>query len=203
MFDTSHRADRHFRNLQDRRSATPLECRRTQNLRATDDGEENLLLKMLKWTQLVVAVTAAVLSGLIWPGVMVVIPVAIGVFYVISAAGAFRDWKPAMWSAFLLSLGVLGLSTTAIFANNFGVFRIESEMGDPPMVVVSSTGDHRKIDSIPEGTLVEMRRDYASVVARQRVIAALMLLVAVGSWAVVFMHGFAWQWLVSSIRSLS
>lgn len=158
-------------------------------------GSKPVLVKRLKWTQLVVAIATTMLSGLVWPGVMVVIPVAIGVFYIVSAAGAFRDWKPLMWSACLLSLGVAGLSTTAVVANDFAVFRAESEMGDLPMVALPPDGGLIELDSIPENSRAEMRRDYASVVRRQRVIATLLLLVSIGSCAVVLMHGYAWKWL--------
>jgi hypothetical protein len=155
-----------------------------------------VLVKGLKWTQLVVAIAATVLAGLIWPGVMVVIPVAIGVFYVVSAAGAIRDWKPLVWSACLLSIGVAVLSTTAVVANDFAVLQIDSEMGDPPMVAVSPTRGTIVLDSIPEATLAEMRRNYASVVKRQKITVALLLLVSIGSCAVVLMHGYAWKWLI-------
>jgi len=127
---------------------------------------------------------------------MVVIPVAIGLFYIFAAVGAFRDWKPLVWSACLLSLGVLFLCTTAIVANNFAVFRIESEMGKPPMVAVSPTGNIIELENIPESTLAEMRKDYASMVRRQRLMVALLSIVAAGSCAVVLMHGLAWKWLV-------
>ena len=100
-----------------------------------------------------------------------------------------------MWSACLLSLGVAVLSTTAVVANDFAVFRLESEMGGSPLVTVSPNGGQIELDSIPESTLVEMRRNYASAVLRQRVTAALLLLVSVGSCAVVIMHGRAWKWL--------
>ena len=155
-----------------------------------------MVIKWLKWTQLVVAVATTILSGLIFPGAMVVIVIAIGVFYIVSAAGAFRDWKPFIWSACLLSLGVAGLSTNALVADDFAVFRIESEMGDPPMVVVSPGGDVIELDDIPGSSLANMRRDYDSVVRRQRVVAVLLLLVSIGSCAAVLMHTYAWKWLV-------
>ena len=160
-----------------------------------------VLVTRLKWTQLIVAVATTILAGLIWPGIMVVIPVAIGVFYVISAAGALRDWKPLMWSACLLSLAVAVFSTTAVVANDFAVFRIESEMGDPPLVAMSPNGGHVQLERIPESTLIEMRRDYASAINRQRVIAALLLLISIGSCAVVVMYGRAWKWLILPNRS--
>lgn len=150
--------------------------------------------------QLVVAVSATVLSGLIWPGVMVVVPVALGVLYVVAAAVAFFDRKPFMWLAGILSLTVLALSTAAILASGFAVFQIESEMGDPPMVAVSPGGGYVELESIPESTLAEMRENYASVVRRQRAIVALLLLVSFGSCAVVIMHGFAWKWLIRPDR---
>lgn len=155
-----------------------------------------MIVTRLKWTQLVVAIATTILAGLIWPGVMVVIPISIGIFYVFSAAGAFRDSKPLVWSACLLSLAVAVLSTTAVVANDFAVLRIESEMGGTPLVAVSPNGSQIALDSIPESTLVEMRRRYASAVKRQRVTAALLLLVSVGSCAVVIMHGRAWKWLL-------
>lgn len=155
-----------------------------------------MLVKGLKWTQLVVAIATTVLASFIWPGVMVVVPVAIGAFYVLSAAGAMRDWKPLVWSACLLSVAVAVLSTMAVVANDFAIFQIDEEMGDPPMVAVSSTGQTIVLDSIPESTLDEMRLNYASDVRRQKISAAMLLLVSIGSCAVVIMHGYAWKWLV-------
>ncbi len=49
-----------------------------------------------------VAIAATILAGLIWPGIMVVIPVTIGVLYIASAAGAIREWRPLMWLACLI-----------------------------------------------------------------------------------------------------
>jgi hypothetical protein len=73
-------------------------------------------------------------------------------------------------------------------------------MGDPPLVAVSPNGGQVELDSIPESTLVEMRRRNASAVRRQKVTAALLLLVSVGSCAVVVMHGRAWKWLTQPNR---
>lgn len=160
-----------------------------------------MLVSMLKWTQLVVAIAATVLAGLLWPGIMVVIPVAIGIFYVVAAAGAMRDWKPLMWSACLLSIGIAVLSTTAVVGNDFAVFQIESEMGSPPMVAMSPTEGTILLDRYPEATLAEMRRNYASVVKRQKITVALLLLVSIGSCAVVLLHGYAWKWLTRETAS--
>ena len=55
-----------------------------------------MLVNSLKWSQLMVAIAATILAGLIWPGIMVVIPVTIGVLYIASAAGAIREWRPLM-----------------------------------------------------------------------------------------------------------
>ena len=46
-----------------------------------------MLINSLKWSQLIVAIAATILAGLIWPGIMVVIPVTIGVLYIASATG--------------------------------------------------------------------------------------------------------------------
>ncbi len=78
-----------------------------------------------------VAIAATILAGLIWPGIMVVIPVTIGVLYIASAAGAIREWRPLMWLACLISIGVAVLSTAAVSANDFAVFQLSSDMGDP------------------------------------------------------------------------
>lgn len=161
-----------------------------------------MLVKRLKSTQLLVAILTTILCGLIFPGVMVVFVLAIGVFYIVAAAGAIRDCKPLMWSACLLSIGVAALSVTAVVANDFAVLRIESEMGDPPMVAVSPGGSVSSLHEIPEEALKEMRREHASELRWQRVVAALLLLVSIGSCAVVLMHGFAWKWLVLPNRKL-
>lgn len=155
-----------------------------------------MLVNSLKWTQLVVAIATTILAGLIWPGIMVVIPVAIGVFYVGSAAGAIRDWRLLIWSACLISAGVSVLSTTAVVANDFAILQLHSEMGDPPMVAVSPNGGIVILDSIPDAATVEMRRIHASAVKRQIITVALLLLVSIGSCAVVLMHGYAWRWLI-------
>jgi hypothetical protein len=133
---------------------------------------------------------------------MVLIPVAIGVFYVFAAAGAIRDWRPLVWAACLLSIGVAVLSTTAIVASDFSVLKIDSEMGDPPMVAVSPNGGTVLLDSIPGAVTAEMRRMHASAVKRQKITVALLLLVSIGSSAVVVMHGFAWRWLIHGKATL-
>ncbi len=143
-----------------------------------------------------VAIAATILAGLIWPGIMVVIPIAIGVLYVVSAAGAIREWRPLMWLACLISVGVAVLSTAALVANNFAIFQIDSDMGNPPMVAVSPTGEIVVLDSIPDAAIAEMRRINASAVKMQTVTVALLLLVSIGSCAVVLMHGIAWRWVI-------
>jgi len=143
-----------------------------------------------------VAIAATILAGLIWPGIMVVIPVTIGVLYIASAAGAIREWRPLMWLACLISIGVAVLSTAAVSANDFAVFQLSSDMGDPPMVAVSPTGEIVVLDSIPDAATAEMRRINASAVKMQTITVALLLLVSIGSCAVVLMHGVAWRWVI-------
>jgi len=101
-----------------------------------------------------------------------------------------------MWSACLISAGVAVLSTTAVVANDFAVLQINSEMGDPPMAAVSPNGGIVVLDSIPDAVIAEMRRIHASAVKRQIITVALLLLVSIGSCAVILMHGFAWRWLI-------
>lgn len=155
-----------------------------------------MLIEGLKWTQLVVAIATTILASFIWPGVMVAIPVAVGIFYVVSAAGAIRDWKPLVWSACLLSVAVAVLSTMAVVANDFAIFQIDEEMGVPPTVAVSSTGRTIVLDSIPASMLDQMRLNHASDVRKRKILVAMVLLVSIGSCAVVVMHGYAWKWLV-------
>lgn len=156
-----------------------------------------MLVTILKWTQLAVAVAATVLAGLIWPGIMVVIPVAMGVAYAAFAAGAIRNHKPSIWIACALSIAVAMLSTGTLSANGFAILNIEREMGPIPPVAVSSGGDVVMLDSIPESAREEIRRIHASAVRRQEIIATLLLLVSVGSCAVVLLHGVAWRWMIS------
>lgn len=156
-----------------------------------------MLVSRLKWAQLAVAVAATILAGLFFPGIMVIIPLAIGVLYIASAIGALRDWRPLVWLACLMSVGLAVLSTAAIPAIDFTVFQLSSDMGDPPMVAASpSNGEIVILDSIPDTTIAEMRRVHASAVNMQRIRMVLLLLVSFGSCAVVLMHGIAWRWVI-------
>ncbi|MCH8135979.1 MAG: hypothetical protein IIB77_08390 [Proteobacteria bacterium] len=145
-----------------------------------------------------VAIGATILAGLLYPGIMVVIPLAIGVIYVVSAAGAIRDWRLLIWLACLMSVGVAVISTAAVSAIDFAVFQLSSGMGDPPMVAASPslTGEVVILDSIPDAAIAEMHRIYASSVKMQKIRMALLLLVSIGSGAVVLMHGIAWRWVI-------
>ncbi len=143
-----------------------------------------------------VAIAATILAGLFWPGIMVVIPIAIGVIYVVSAAGAIRDWRLLIWLACLMSVGVAVISTAAVSAIDFAVFQLSSDMGDPPMVAVSPTGETVVLDNIPDTTMAEMRRIHGSAVKMQKIRMAFLLIVSIGSCAVVFLHGFAWRWVI-------
>lgn len=160
--------------------------------------KQRVMINRLRWTQLVVAIATTILAGLVWPGVMVVISVSIGVIYIDSAIGAIRDWRPLVWTACVLSAGVAILSTTAVVSNDFAVLRIDSQMGEPPKVAVSPTGGLIALESIPDDVLAEMHSNYASDVKRQRVTVGLLLLVSLGSCAVVLLHLYAWQFRPAS-----
>jgi hypothetical protein len=74
------------------------------------------VIRVLTWMQLAVSVGVLVLFWLIYPGVMLAVVGAVGLCYVLSALGALRNVRPAIWSAFAFSL-----ATTA-FAG-YGVYR--------------------------------------------------------------------------------
>jgi len=101
-----------------------------------------------------------------------------------------------MWLACLITIGVAVLSTAAVSANDFAVFQLSSDMGDPPMVAVSPTGEIVVLDSIPDAATAEIRRINASAMKMQTITVALLLLVSIGSCAVVLMHGVAWRWVI-------
>jgi hypothetical protein len=155
-----------------------------------------MLVNILKGTQLVVAITATILAGLIWPGIMVLIPVGIGVSYIILSMGACRDRKLSMWLACLVSASVALLSALAIGANDFAIMRTDSEMGEAPAAAVSPGGNVVWLDTIPDERMAELRRVHAIDVRTQTVVALLLIFVAFGSAAVLVMHGFAWRWLI-------
>lgn len=157
-----------------------------------------MLVSILKWTQFVVSIAATILASLIWPGVMVLIPVGIGILYIILAAGACRDRRLSMWLAFLMSAGIAVLTSLAIGANDFAVLRIDSELREIPFVAVSPSGDVVELDSISDETMAELQRIHAASARSQTVMVILLIFVSLGSGAVLVMHAFAWRWLVFS-----
>jgi hypothetical protein len=155
-----------------------------------------MLVSILKWTQFLVAIAVTILAGLIWPGVMVVIPVGIGIIYIILATGACRDWKLSMWLACLMSVGVALLSTIAVGVNDFSIMRIDSDMSEVPALAVSPSGNVVQLDSISNGTTAELRRIHATAAKMQTIVATLLIFVSLGSCAVVLMHAIAWRWMI-------
>ena len=127
---------------------------------------------------------------------MIVTGVAASLFFVLKAAAALRDRRPATWLVCLMSVAMDFLSVGALTLLEFATLRCSGDALDVPIAAAKVAGEAVHPDSVGDQTAAELRQIQVAEMWMQRVRITLLMLLELGSSAVFLMRAWTWRWII-------